>query len=76
MEPTTLARCMDIFDWFDDPLYSYLNHILLAKLDGEERIAQALPELIARAKVLVTTHAGTDIAYPTTLSNHLEEEHE
>lgn len=75
MDLATFAQCMDIFDWFDDPLFSYLNHVLLAKLDGEVRIAQALPELIIRAKELVAAHAGTEIAYPT-LSNHLEEEHE
>ena len=75
MDPTTFAQCMDVFDWFDDPLFSYLNHVLLAKLDGEERIIKALPELIIRAKELVTTHIGTEIAYPA-LSNHIEEEHE
>jgi len=74
MESTTFAQCMDVFDWFDDPLFDYLNHILLAKLDGEARIAQALPELIIRANELVTAHACTEIAYPT-LSNHPEEEH-
>lgn len=75
MDPTTFAQCMDVFDWFDDPLFSYLNHVLLAKLDGEARIMKALPELITWAKELVKAHAGTDNAYPT-LSNHLEEEHE
>ena len=31
----TVDTCMDILDWFDDEHYDYLNHIMLAKLDGE-----------------------------------------
>ena len=33
--------CMDILDWFDDPYYDYLNHILIAKLDGKARVLGA-----------------------------------
>ena len=36
MKTHTLAECMDVFDWFDDPTYEYIHHILLAKLDGEK----------------------------------------
>lgn len=44
MEKNTLSFeiCMDILDWFDDPYYDYIHHILLAKPNGEERIMGAL----------------------------------
>jgi len=56
--------CMDILDWFDDPYYDYLNHILLAKLDGEERVKGALPTISDHCMELVTAHEGTECAYP------------
>ena len=56
--------CMDILDWFDDPYYDYLNHILIAKLDGEERVRGALPTISDYCMELVTAHEGTEIAYP------------
>ena len=59
-----LDTCMDIFDWFDAPEYDYLMHILAAKLDGEERLRRALPNIQARARKLVRAHRGTDRAYP------------
>ena len=44
-----LDTCMDIFDWFDAAEFDYLNHILLSKLDGDERVRRALPEIRKRA---------------------------
>lgn len=59
-----LATCMDIFDWFDDNTFSYLNHILLSKIDAEKRVKRALPEIRKHAKRLVDIHSGTEAAYP------------
>ena len=59
MAKLDLDTCMDIFDWFDDNTYEYLNHILLSKLDGEERIKRALPEIRKRALWLLKIHRGT-----------------
>ena len=64
MAKLDLDTCMDIFDWFDDNTYEYLNHILLSKLDGEERIKRALPEIRKRAQWLLKIHRGTKCAYP------------
>ena len=64
MAKLDLDTCMDIFDWFDDNTYAYLNHILLSKLDGEERIKRALPEIRKRAQWLLKIHRGTECAYP------------
>ena len=54
--------CMDILDWFDDPCYDYLNHILIAKLDGEARVLGALPAVSDYCRELVTAHEGTECA--------------
>lgn len=64
MKPTTFAECMDIFDWFDDDLYEYLNHIWLSKLNAEARIVRALPKIIDHAAELIAAHEGTEVAYP------------
>ena len=56
--------CMDILDWFDDPYYDYINHILIAKLDGEERIAGAMPTISDYCRELLAAHEGTELAYP------------
>ena len=56
--------CMDILDWFDDPYYDYINHILLAKLDGEQRIMGALTTISDYCRELIAAHEGTEIAYP------------
>lgn len=56
--------CMDILDWFDDPYYDYLNHTLIAKLNGEARVRGALPTISEYCWDLVTAHKGTEIAYP------------
>jgi hypothetical protein len=69
MKPTTFAECMDVFDWFDDALYEYLNHIWLSKLDADVRIARALPKIIDRAAELIAAHEGTEVAYPVKLLN-------
>ena len=59
-----LDTCMDIFDWFDAPEFDYLNHIMLSKLDGDERVRRALPEIRKRAQWLVRIHRGCENAYP------------
>lgn len=64
MKHMDLVTLMDILDWFDDDLYDYLNHILLSKLDGEERIKRAMPGLRKHARALVIAHRGTESAYP------------
>jgi len=69
MKPTTFEDCMDVFDWFDDALYEYLNHIWLSKLDADARIARALPRIIDHAAELIAAHAGTEVAYPVKLLN-------
>lgn len=69
MKITTLAHCMDIFDWFDDPLYEYVHHILIAKIDGAARVHRAFPHLIGHATELIAAHRGTESAYPVELWN-------
>ena len=64
-----LDTCMDIFDWFGTEDYDYLAHILLAKMDGEERLKRALPEIRKEAKRLVLLHRGCEDAYPENLLN-------
>ena len=59
-----IATCMDIFDWFNDESFSYINHILTSKLDGEERVKRAMPEIRKRARWLVEVYSGTEAAYP------------
>ena len=60
----TLIDCiMDVLDWFDDPWYEYLYHILAAKTDGVERLARALTDLFNHAATLVAEHLGTDVDY-------------
>ena len=60
----TIEEIMDILDWFDDSLYDYLAHIMLTKLDAEERIERALPELRRHAQELLNLHRGTATEYP------------
>jgi hypothetical protein len=69
MKTHTLAECMDIFDWFDDPTYEYIQHILLAKLDGEARVARALRMLCEQADELIASHREKEEAYPEELLN-------
>lgn len=69
MKPTTLSHCMDIFDWFDDPLYEYISHVLISKMDGDARVLRALTHLISHAEELIAAHEGTETAYPTELWN-------
>ena len=59
-----LDTCLDILDWFNDPDYSYINHILVSKLDGDERVNRALPLISKRCAELVQAHANTPKAYP------------
>lgn len=60
----TVDTCMDILDWFNDEHYDYLNHIMLAKLDGEKRIRRALPSIAEYCLKLVNAHRDTESAYP------------
>ena len=45
MKHMSFETLMDVLDWFDDSLYDYVHHILLSKLDGEDRIRRAMPLL-------------------------------
>ena len=69
MANLSLETCMDIFDWFDDSTFEYINHILLCKINGEERVKRTLPELRKRARWLLKIHRGTEGAYPEELLN-------
>ena len=69
MKIHTLAQCMDIFEWFDDPTYEYIHHVLLTKLGGDARVAQALDILCEQAEKLIADHRGTESAYPEELLN-------
>ena len=69
MKTHTLAECMDVFDWFDDPTFEYINHILLSKIDGEARVTRALRTLCEQADALIASHEGTDAAYPEEFLN-------
>ena len=60
----SLGTCMDILDWFNDPDFEYINHILVSKLDGEERIRRALPLISKHCAELIRAHANTPAAYP------------
>ena len=59
-----LATCMDIFDWFNDVSFEYLNHMLTSKANCAERVKHAMPEIRKRARWLVDVHKGTEAAYP------------
>ena len=69
MATLSLETCMDIFDWFDDSSFEYINHILTCKVKGEERVRRTLPELRKRARWLLKIHRGTEGAYPEELLN-------
>jgi hypothetical protein len=69
MARLSLETCMDIFDWFDDNTFEYINHILLCKIDGEERVKRALPALRKHARWLLNLHSGTEHAYPEQFLN-------
>lgn len=60
----TFEDCMDVFDYYDSDLYEYLYHVWVSKIDADERIAQALPFIIADAIALIAAHEGTEDAYP------------
>ena len=69
MARLSLETCMDIFDWFDDNTFEYINHILLCKVDGEERVKRALQALRKHARWLLNLHSGTEHAYPEQFLN-------
>ena len=60
----SLGTCMDILDWFNDSYFDYINHILVSKLDGEERIRRTLPLISKHCAELIRVHANTPAAYP------------
>ena len=60
----SLDECMDILDWFSDPQYDYIHHILVSKLDGEHRLQKALPILQGHCMDLIIGHIGCENAYP------------
>ena len=64
MKHMSFETLMDVLDWFDDSLYDYVNHILLSKLDGEERIRRAMLLLQRHAEELIAIHRDTECAYP------------
>ncbi len=64
MKHMSFETLMDVLDWFDDSLYDYVHHILLSKLDGEERIRRAMPLLQRHAEELIAIHRDTECAYP------------
>lgn len=60
----SFETCMDILDWFNDSYFDYLSHIMIAKLDGEERINRALPMISDYCLDLVNAHRTSESAYP------------
>ena len=60
----SFETCMDILDWFNDDTHDYITHILLAKLDGEERIRRAMPSISDYCLKLVVAHSAGENAYP------------
>jgi hypothetical protein len=60
----TIETCLDILDWFNDPDFEYINHILVSKLDGEERIRRAMPSISDYCLKLVAAHSAGEDAYP------------
>ena len=52
--------------WLIPPFlyFDYINHILVAKLDGEERINRALPAISEYCLNLVDAYRSSDNAYP------------
>ena len=57
MKRMNLEALMDILDWFDDGLYDYIDHILLTKVDGAERVRRTMPQLRKYARELAR-HTG------------------
>ena len=59
-----LDTVLDIFDWFNSPTLELVNHTLLAKIDGEERVRRAMPILRREARKLLNRYKNTEFAYP------------
>ena len=59
----SFETCMDILDWFNDDIHDYITHILLARLDGEERIRRAMPTISEYCLKLIAAHNTHDNAY-------------
>ena len=64
MAKLDLDTCMDIFDWFDDATFEHINHLLISKVNGEQRVRSAMPAIRQHARWLVNLHRDTDSAYP------------
>lgn len=43
---------------------THIDHILLTKVDGAERVRRTMPQLRKYARELVAAHRGTENAYP------------
>ena len=46
MARLSLETCMDIFDWFDDSTFEYINHILTSKANGEQPPKEEQPAVL------------------------------
>ena len=64
MAKLDLDTCMDIFDWFDDATFEHINHILISKINGEQRVRLAMPAIRQHAHWFLNLHCDTDCAYP------------
>ena len=64
MTKLDLYTCMDIFDWFDDTTFEYIDHILTSKANGEQRVRFAMPAIRAHARRLLNLHRDTESTYP------------
>lgn len=64
MKTLTLEQCMDILDWFDDPMYDTIAHELSSKVDGKERVERTMPLIIEHCTELMDEARGTEAEYP------------
>ena len=58
MKRMNLEALMDILDWYDDGLYDYIDHILLTKVDGAERVRRTMPQLRKYTQESWSRHTG------------------
>ena len=64
MAKLDLDTCMDLFDWFGDATFEHINHILISKINCEQRVRSAMPAIRQHARWLVNLHRDTECAYP------------
>jgi len=70
-ENWTLDQCMDVLDWFDDPLYEYMYDILVSKLDADARVKRTFVGLVAHVERLMSKHQGMENEYPMVFRSQL-----